>query len=315
MSFTIMGMLKKRFGKTNLEVSSLGFGAAEIGFLKPERERAARVMNMLLDQGINVIDTAATYETSEEIIAQSIGHRRSQFILISKCGQKVTGMDGEAWSAGLIARTIDRSLSRLKTDALDVLLLHSCDEPTLRKGEALGALVKARKAGKVKFIGYSGDNQAAAYAATLADVAVIETSISIADQANIDMVLPPARKHDVGILVKRPIANAAWKKANEQPGFYGGYAQPYSDRLAKMNLDLASLGFSGPSESAWPEMAIRFTLSQAGAGCAIIGTTDPEHVQRNLEFAGKGPLPQDAVQKICAAFRAAQDGESWPGLQ
>jgi aryl-alcohol dehydrogenase-like predicted oxidoreductase len=315
MSFTIIAMVKTRFGKTDLLVSSLGFGAAEIGFLKPERQRAARVMNLLLDEGVNVIDTAATYEASEELIGQSIGHRRSQFILISKCGQKVAGMDGEAWSAGLIARTIDRSLNRLKTDALDVMLLHSCDEPTLRKGEALGTLVKARQAGKIKFIGYSGDNQAAAYAATLADVAVIETSISIADQANIDVVLPLARKHDVGILVKRPIANAAWKKPNEQPGFYGGYAQPYSDRLAKMNLDPAILGFSGSRELAWPEMALRFTLSHAGASCAIIGTTNPEHVQRNLEFAGKGPLPEGAVQKIREAFRAARDGESWPGLQ
>jgi aryl-alcohol dehydrogenase-like predicted oxidoreductase len=315
MSFTIIAMLKTRFGKTNLEASPLGFGAAEIGFLKPERERAARVMNMLLDQGINVIDTAATYETSEEIIGQSVGHRRSQFILIGKCGQKVAGLDGEAWSPGLIAQTIDRSLNRLKTDALDVMLLHSCNEPTLRKGEALGALVKARQAGKVKFIGYSGDNQAAAYAATLADVAVIETSISIADQANIDIVLPLAREHDVGVLAKRPIANAAWKKTPEQPGFYGAYAQPYADRLAKMNLDPASLGFSGSPELAWPEMALRFTLSLAGANCAIVGTTNPEHVQRNLDFARKGSLKQDVVQKIRTAFTAAQGDESWPGLQ
>jgi aryl-alcohol dehydrogenase-like predicted oxidoreductase len=315
MSFTIVAMLKTRFGKTDLEVSSLGFGAAEIGFLKPERQRAAKAMNLLLDEGINVIDTAPSYETSEELIGQSIGHRRSQFILISKCGQKLAGVDGEAWSAGLIARTIDRSLNRLKTDALDVLLLHTCDEPTLRKGEAVGALVKARQAGKIKFIGYSGDNQAAAYAATLADVAVIETSISIADQANIDMILPLARKHDVGILAKRPIANAAWKKPDEQPGFYGGYAQPYADRLAKMNLDPASIGFSGSRELAWPEMTVRFTLSQAGVGCAIVGTTNPEHVQRNLDFARMGPLKQDVIQKIRVAFTAAQGGESWPGLQ
>jgi aryl-alcohol dehydrogenase-like predicted oxidoreductase len=308
-------MIKTRFGKTELSVSSLGFGAAEIGYLKPERERAERVMNLLLDEGVNVIDTAATYETSEEIIGQSIGHRRAQYILISKCGQKIAGLEGDPWSPGLISQTIDRSLSRLRMDAVDVMLLHTCDEPTLRKGEALGALVKARQAGKVKFVGYSGDNHAAAFAATLADVAVIETSISIADQANIDIVLPAARKHDVGVLVKRPIANAAWKKPNEQPGFYGGYAQPYFDRLAKMNFDPASVGFTGPRELAWPEMALRFTLSQAGANSAIIGTTNPDNVRRNLEFAKKGPLPTETVQKIRAAFRAAQGGESWPGLQ
>ena len=68
---------------------------------------------------------------------------------------------------------------------VDVMLLHSCDLATLQKGEALGALVKARDAGKIRFAGYSGDNEAAAWAAAHPDIAVLETSISIADQRNI----------------------------------------------------------------------------------------------------------------------------------
>lgn len=308
-------MTKSRLGKTELSVSSLGFGAAEIGFLKPDRQRAAQVMNTLLDAGANVIDTAASYETSEEIIGQFLSRRRSQFVLISKCGQKLAGADGEAWSPALIAQTIDRSLSRLKTDVLDVMLLHTCDEATLKKGEALGALVKARQAGKIRFAGYSGDNQAAGYAATLPDVAVIETSISLADQVNIDLVLPAAKKNNIGVLAKRPIANAAWKKTSEQPGFYGNYAQPYFDRLAKMNLDPTALGIAAPRESAWPELALRFTLSQPSLNCAIIGTTNPGNMRRNIEFAAKGPLPRETVQKIRDAFKTAQGGESWPGLQ
>jgi len=308
-------MIQTRFGKTNLNVSCLGFGAAEIGFLKPERERAAWVLNLLLDEGVNAIDTAAAYQTSEEIIGQSIGHRRSQFVLISKCGGKEAGLGGDAWSPGLISQSLDRSLKRLKTDVLDVMLLHCCEEDVLRKGEAVGALVKAKAAGKIRFLGYSGDNQEAAYAATLADVAVIETSINMADQANIDLVLPVARKHDVGVLAKRPVANAAWKKIQDQPGFYGGYAQEYTDRLAKMAVSPEQLGFAGSVEMAWPEMALRFTLSQVGVSCAIIGTTNPENAQRNIEFAKKGPLADDLVQKIRGAFRVAQGGQSWPGLR
>ncbi|MGA2443365.1 MAG: aldo/keto reductase, partial [Tepidisphaeraceae bacterium] len=159
-------MIKTRFGKTGLDVTALGFGAAEIGFLKPERERAARVLNLLLDEGVNVIDTAAGYDTSEEIIGEAVGHRRSQFVLVSKCGQ-VAGLGAEAWSGELISQSIDRSLRRLKTESIDVMLLHGCDEATLRKGEALGALVKAQRAGRIRFAGYSGDNQTAVYAATL----------------------------------------------------------------------------------------------------------------------------------------------------
>jgi aryl-alcohol dehydrogenase-like predicted oxidoreductase len=313
-------MLKTRFGKTGWHVTPLGFGAAEIGFLKPERERAARVLNLLLDEGVNVIDTAAGYDTSEEIIGEAIAHRRSQFVLVSKCGHGAD-LAAQGWSPEHITQSIDRSLSRLKLECIDVMLLHTCDEATLRKGEALGALVKARQAGKIRFAGYSGDNQAAAYAATLPEIAVIETSISIADQANIDLVLPIARKHDVGLLAKRPIANAAWRPPRDRSSFYVGYVQPYVDRLAKMNLDPANLGFSGDPAMAWPELALRFTLSQAGVNTAIIGTTSPQNAQRNVEFAKKGPLPKEIVEKIRDAFRAgqAQEGfasraDNWPGL-
>jgi len=305
-------MIKTRFGKTGFDVTALGFGAAEIGFLKPERQRAARLLKLLLDEGVNVIDTAAIYDTSEEIIGQAVGHRRPQYVLISKCGQ-VADLGAEAWSPALISQTVDRSLRRLKTESIDVMLLHTCDEATLRKGEALGALVKARQAGKIRFAGYSGDNKTAAYAATLPDVAVIEISVSIADQANIDLVLPIARKHDVGVLAKRPIANAAWK-THDRPGHYGGYVQPYVDRLAKMKLDPAQLGFPGDAERAWPELALRFTLSQAGVNTAIIGTTSPENAQLNIEFVTRGPLPADIVQKIRGAFRAGRGTDPWPGL-
>ena len=128
-------------------------------------------------------------------------------------------------------------------------------------------------------------------------MAVIETSVNIADHVNIEMVLPIAREHDVGVLAKRPIASAAWKRTEDQPGFYGAYAQPYKERLAKMKLNPAKLGFSTPSELAWPELALRFVLSQAGVQSAIIGTANLENTRRNIEFAKKGPLPEDIARE------------------
>src|SRR5436305_1558628 len=158
-------MKKTRLGGTGFDVSALGFGGAPVGYLKTDQKRAARVLNLLLDAGVNLIDTAASYPGSEELIAKTIGHRRAEYVLVSKCGSKVPGVSGEPWSAQLISETVDRSLSNLKVDQLDVMLLHSCDLPTLKKGEAIGALVRAREAGKIKFAGYSGDNEAAAWAA------------------------------------------------------------------------------------------------------------------------------------------------------
>src|SRR4030095_3893816 len=111
---------------------------------------------------------------------------------------------------------VDRSLSKLKVDRIDVMLLHSCDLATLKKGEAIGALVKARDAGRIAHAGYSGDNEAVAWAAAHPDIAVVETSINIADQVNINGALSVAQKHNLGVLAKRPIANAAWKNINDQ---------------------------------------------------------------------------------------------------
>ena len=77
-------MEKVRFGRTGLQVSQLGFGAAPIGYLNTEREKVRKILNLMLDRGVNVIDTAASYEGSEEAIAEAIGHRRKEFVLISK---------------------------------------------------------------------------------------------------------------------------------------------------------------------------------------------------------------------------------------
>src|SRR4051812_46621308 len=257
-------MRKVTFGKTGLDVSVLGFGAAPIGYLDTERERVARILNLMLDSGVNLLDTASNYPGAEEAIAETVGHRRGEYVLVSKCGPKLPDLDERAWSPELITKTVDRSLRQLRTDQLDVMLLHSCDLKTLQKGEAVEALVRAREAGKIRFVGYSGDNDAAAYAAGLNDVAVIETSVSIADQVNIDAVLPKAVANHVGVLAKRPVANAAWKDLDQQAGLYKSYAKTYTERLAKMKLDPAALGVSGPPEQAWPELALRFTLSQPG---------------------------------------------------
>jgi aryl-alcohol dehydrogenase-like predicted oxidoreductase len=195
------------------------------------------------------------------------------------------------------------------------MLLHSCEQEVLEKGEAVEELVKARDAGKIRHVGYSGDNEAALYAAGLDVIDVIETSVNICDQANIDTLLPEAQKRDIGIIVKRPVANAAWLGIGNQPGFYANYATSYSERFAAMGLKPADLGFGGDDD--WPEIALRFTLSQPGVTTAIVGTTNPENAKRNIAAAGKGALPAETIEAIRAAFKRAQNaaGEPWLGLR
>lgn len=304
-------MEKVKFGRTGLQVSRLGFGAAPIGFLKTDQDRVGNILNLLLDQGVNLIDTAASYQGSEELIGRTIGHRRDEFVLVTKCGGKVPQASGEAWSAALVSETVDAALRRLQTDRIDVMLLHSCDLVTLQNGQALGALVAARDAGKVRFVGYSGDNEAAAWAAQHPDITVIETSVNFVDQRNIDAVLPHARSHDVGVLAKRPIANSAWRGLDAFSSFYPQYVKPYWDRFQQLKLTPAELGFENDND--WAEIALRFTLSQPGVHTAIIGTTNPDNAKRNIDAANKGPLPAQTVKTMRDAFEHVA-AEGWPGL-
>lgn len=308
-------METRPLGKTDFEVSVLGFGGAPIGLLETKQAKVANILAMLLDNGVNLIDTAARYAGSEEAIGASISDRRNEFVLVSKCG--TSGIPGEGWSAAALTENINNSLRKLRTDHVDVMLLHSCDMAALQDGEALGAVVAARDAGKVRYVGYSGDNEEAVYAAGLPDIAVIETSINICDQANIRQVLPVAVENNLGVIAKRPIANAAWKDLSQQEGFYADYASAYSQRFQAMGISSQELGFDADPAAAWPEIAVRFTLSQPGVSTAIIGTTNPAHVQANLTAVNKGPLPQVAVEKLQATFRRAEadSRENWQGLR
>ena len=305
------------FGGTGLPATPVGFGGAPFALLGTPAAESDALLGALLDLGVGLLDTAACYGggKSEEAIGRAIASRRGEYTLVSKCGHRVEEGDGEEWSPTLIAASVDRSLRRMRTDRVDVMLLHSCPLEILERGEALEALRRARDAGKIGFLGYSGDNEAATYAANQPDVAVIETSISIADQRNIDGVLQVARERNLGVLAKRPIANAAWKEPEQQPGFYADYASTYHSRLAAMAVTPADLGYAGDPATAWAEIALRFTLAQPGMHTAIVGTTNPAHVKANIAAAEKGPLPEHQVATLRAAFAAAQSaaGEAWTG--
>ncbi|HUV13297.1 MAG TPA: aldo/keto reductase [Acidobacteriota bacterium] len=138
-------MRKSELGKTGLQVSPLGFGAAPVGYLGEDSKRTAEVLNTLLDAGMNLVDTAACYPNSEQLIAEAVGHRRKEFVLVSKCGHQVGSLSGAEWSPQLIGESVDRSLKQLRTDCIDVMLLHSCEESVLREGDALDALIRARE--------------------------------------------------------------------------------------------------------------------------------------------------------------------------
>src|SRR2546423_13534373 len=133
-------MEKRRLGKTDMDVSVLGFGGSEIGYERASPDTVAELLNSALNAGLNVIDTAECYYNSEELIGQTVSDRRKEFYLFTKCGHPHGMESGADWTKDSILKNIERSLERLKTDRVDLVHLQSCSESTLRKGDAIDAV-------------------------------------------------------------------------------------------------------------------------------------------------------------------------------
>jgi aryl-alcohol dehydrogenase-like predicted oxidoreductase len=296
-------MEKRTFGKTGLQVTPLGFGGAEIGFEGAAPETVERLLNGALDAGLNVIDTAECYVNSEELIGKAVAHRRGDFFLFTKCGHPER-MDKPDWSKPSLLRSIDRSLQRLRTERVDLVQLHSCSEAELRRGKVIEALQEARAAGKTRFIGYSGDGSAARYAVECGAFDALQTSVSIADQEAIDLTLPLAVKHNLGVIAKRPIANAAWKTGSRPAR---AYHHAYWDRLQVLAYPL----LKGDLQQA-VATALRFTLSVPGVHTAIVGTTNPARWKENAALVARGPLPEAEYRGTRERWRAVAKPD-WVG--
>ena len=284
-------MEKRRLGKTDMDVSVLGFGGSEIGYEHASDETAATLLNRALDLGINVIDTAECYRNSEELIGHAIGKRRNEFFLFTKCGHPRGAESAPNWSRDSILESTQRSLKRLQTDRVDVVHLHSCSEAELRKGEAIAALQEARDRGYTRYIGYSGDSNAARYAVECGAFDTLQTSINIADQEVIDVTVPLAQQNKLGVIAKRPIANAAWKNGHKP---IDPYQHEYWERLRKLNYNF--IRDCGLQEGI--AIALRFTLTVPGVHTAIVGTAKPERLQENIQLLEQGALEQEQFDCI-----------------
>ena len=309
-----MSLPTRTLGKTGLDVSVLGYGAAPVSFLKTDADRAVAVIDALLDGGVTLLDTATMYHGQHAFLGEHVtgpGGRRDDFVLVDKVGSPGGAMD--KFAPDVLKRQVDEALRDMRVDHVDVMLIHSCPLEVLEADEALGALVDCRDAGKVRHVGYSGDGEAASFACRLPDIAVLECSVNVCDQANIDDALNRAHRHDVGVIAKRPIANAAWKDLSDQKGFYKTYAKTYTQRLAAMREQADGLEPAGFGCDSWAELAMRFTLAQP-ISTAIVGTTDPDNAAANLKIAEKGPLEDTHAERLRAAFNKAAEaaGEDWP---
>ena len=189
-------------GKTNMKVNRVGFGGIPIQRIT--QEETNKVINELVDNNINFIDTARAYTISEEYIGNAIDGKREKFFIATKSMSR----DYES-----MKRDIEISLKNLKTDCIDLYQIHNLKPEEYKtifdKNKAYKALLEAREEGKIKYIGITSHS-----------LETIEQSIEdekfstiqfpyniIEDQA--DEVFKKANKKGIGIIVMKPLAGGA----------------------------------------------------------------------------------------------------------
>jgi aryl-alcohol dehydrogenase-like predicted oxidoreductase len=295
-------MERRRLGRTGLQVSVLGLGGSEVGYESASQATVDRLVGGALDAGLNVIDTAECYERSEQLLGAALGVRRRACVVFTKCGH-AGGWSRPDWRPAALLASIERSLERLRTDHVDLIQLHSCSLEVLRRGDAIRALETARERGLARFIGYSGDGAAARFAVECGAFDTLQTSVSVADQEALDLTLPLAAERDMGVIAKRPIANAAWVGARRPSR--GSYGYEYWRRLEKLGYDFLRRRDAVAT-------ALRFTLSVPGVHTAIVGTARPGRFEENARDLAGGALPTAEFKAIRTRWTEVADA-SWVG--
>ena len=245
-------------GTTALSVTPLGYGAFKIGrnqgikypigYDLPDDATTERLLNNILDLGINLIDTAPAYGISEERIGKFLSHRRNEFVLSTKVGE--TFEDGQStydFSGQAVRASIDRSRRRLKTECLDLVFIHSNgDDLTIQnETDCVETLLDLKASGVIQAVGFSGKTVAGATAAfDWADCLMVEYHLN--DRTH-EEVIAIARDRRVGLLVKKGLASG--------------------------QLSVTE--------------AIQFVLSNPGVASLVVGGLNTDHLRSNVMAANE----------------------------
>lgn len=298
-------MQYRRLGRTELEVSELGFGAWHIGWTPPDQgDEVGQLLNRALDAGVNFIDSSAAYRWSEELIAKYIGHRQDEFYFATKCGSwRVQQSDGEwvqtlDYSAKAIEPQIDRSLQRLKTDCIDIMQLHSPKYEDVAYGDGLEGLKKAQKAGKIRFISLSADGDTALKAIEIGEYDTLQLTYNVLQQEPAE-VIAAAREKDMGIIIKGPIANAIYEQSHPNENNAKTWYNARSILAPEVIGDMSRV-----------EASLRWLLSDPEVHTAIVGTTNINHFNDNLAGTERGQLPDEMLSEISHRYEALMTGDT-----
>jgi aryl-alcohol dehydrogenase-like predicted oxidoreductase len=289
---------RRTLGRTGLQVTTLGFGALELrgmvaGVGRPFMAgQPERILNAVLDMGLNYIDVAVDYGEAEAHIGRCLSGRRQEFFLASKCGCPLdvaqfspsertrygTPMPRfHDYSRKHIMDAVHQSLRRLQTDYLDVLQFHfSPAREVLEREDAIRTLDDLKRAGKIRFLGCSSilPNLTDHIAMGVFDVLQIPYS---ALQPEHEAAIAAAARAGAGTVIRGGIARG-------EPGAGQGSADVWQ-RWEQAHLDELLEGMSAT------EFMLRFTITNPDVHTTIVGTLNPAHLQANVAAVLRGPLP------------------------
>jgi aryl-alcohol dehydrogenase-like predicted oxidoreductase len=288
-----------------MEVTQLGYGAMEVrgkriwGGRPCTREQARTILASVLDAGINFVDTANDYGTSELFIGELLADRREEFFLATKCGchMQYAGDHDETphvWTRENIMRNISDSLLKMRTDHVDILQLHNPDVETCEEAKLVDILEELKKAGVTRFIGCSSTSP---HLKTYIDWGVFDVfQIPYsALQRQHENRISDAAESEAGVIIRGGVARG-------EPGSgLGGEDRWQLFRKARLD----ELREDGESPTAF---LLRFTLSHPHCHTTIVGTLQPEHLKENVAAACRGPLPPDVYEEAKKRLDAAGEG-------
>lgn len=255
----------RSLGSSGLQVSALGLGTVKIGrnqqvkypagFEIPDDRAVANLLASAAELGINLLDTAPAYGNSEERLGKLLGER-DRWVLCTKTGEEfVNGVSHFDFSAQHTRMSVERSLKRLGTDWLDLVLIHSDgrDLDILQRSDCLSTLMNLKAAGTIRAIGMSTKTiEGGILAAELLDVVMLTWNLQQRDEA----VLDAALRLNTGVLVKK--------------GLLSGHVHSSGDNTSGGNTVRASM---------------ELVLREPGVGSMIVGTINPAHLRSNVENA------------------------------
>lgn len=292
-------MQYRRLGKTGLEVSEIGFGAWQLGNFDQwggmDDTTAHKLVAAALDKGCNLFDTAPNYARthSERLLGECLQGKRQDVVLISKFGHRPDG--GTDYSADWFRQSLEESLKRLKTDYLDVILVHSPPLEVLNGNHEIWAAMKqAQQEGKVRFYGASTD-----YAFEVrevletTDAQVLELLFNILHQ-DVRLAFDQVRARDVGLITKVPL-DSGWLsgKYNARSIFDGVRARWSRDDIRRRAELVERLGWLNENGHPLAEQSLAFLLSYDEVSSVIPGTRSQQQLEMNFAAAGRQLRSED----------------------